>query len=168
MRCHLAKEQSVLTKARSSFERENVQTQDNVLGYRVGLYFHDYKPAIEIDENRLSDRNIDYEIKRQRPIKQELGCKLIRTDPDKKIFYKIFGGSKETKLPNKHYNFYLAKIYFTSNDGSQNMFVYQPTLDTLELRKEKGTNCIFSWKVKRVYTSKRKPLCATLLHSIKL
>ena len=70
----------------SSFERENIQTQDNVLGYRVGLYFHDYKPPIEIDENRHSDRNIDYEIKRQKPIKQELGCKLIRIDPGKEEF----------------------------------------------------------------------------------
>ena len=26
---------------------------------------------------------------------------------------------------------------FTNNDGSQNIFVYQPTLDTLELKKTK-------------------------------
>ena len=29
------------------------------------------------------------------------------------------------------YNFFSDRIYFTSNDGSQNTFVYQPTLDTL-------------------------------------
>ena len=45
--------------------------------------FHDYKHAIEIDENGHSDRNIDYEIKRQKAIEQELGCELIRIDPDK-------------------------------------------------------------------------------------
>ena len=28
-------------------------------------------------------------------------------------------------------------MYFTSNDGSQNYLVYQPTLDTLELKKIK-------------------------------
>ena len=71
----------------SSFERKNMQTQHNVLDYRVGLYFHDRKPAVEIDEKRHSDGNIDYEIKRQKPIKQELGCKFIRIDPDKEDFH---------------------------------------------------------------------------------
>ena len=28
-------------------------------------------------------------------------------------------------------------MYFTSNGGSQNTFVYQPTLDTLESKKKK-------------------------------
>ena len=32
------------------------------------------------------------------------------------------------------YNFFLGRIYFTSNHGFQNMFIYQPILDTLELR----------------------------------
>ena len=47
----LTKEQSVLTKIISSFEGESIQTQSNVLSYRIDLYFHDYKLAIEIDEN---------------------------------------------------------------------------------------------------------------------
>ena len=38
----------------------------------MDLYFHDYKLAIEINENGHSERNIDYEIKRQKPIEQEL------------------------------------------------------------------------------------------------
>ena len=46
----LTKEQSVLTKIMRSFEGENMQTQ-YVLSYRIDLYFHDYKLAIEIDEN---------------------------------------------------------------------------------------------------------------------
>ena len=58
----LTKEQSVLTKIMSSLDGENMQTQYNVLGYRIPLYFHDYKLAIEIDENGYSYRNIDYEI----------------------------------------------------------------------------------------------------------
>ena len=80
----LTKEQSVLTKIMSSFEEENIQTQNNVLSYRIDLFFHGYKVAIETDENGHSDRNIDYEIKRQKAIEQELGCKLIRIDLDKK------------------------------------------------------------------------------------
>ena len=40
-----------------------MQTQYNVLGYRIDLYFHGYKLAIEIDENGHRDASIDYEIK---------------------------------------------------------------------------------------------------------
>ena len=76
----LTKEQSVLTKILNSFKKRNMQTEYSVLGYRVNLYSHDYKLAIEIDENYHSNRNIDYEIKRPKEIEQELG---IRTDSDK-------------------------------------------------------------------------------------
>ena len=51
-----------------SFEVENMQTQYSVLGYRNDFYFHDYKLATEIDENKHSSRNIDYEIKRQKAL----------------------------------------------------------------------------------------------------
>ena len=64
---------------------------------------------------------------------------------------------KLTSLITKHYNLFLDRIYFTSNDGSQNTFVYQPTLD-FDL----------SWKSKGVYNSKLKPLYTAFLHSIKL
>ena len=79
----LTKEQSVLTRIMSSFEGKDMQTQYNVLGYRIDLYFHDYKLAIETDENGHSNRNIDYEIKRQKTIEQELDCKFIKNCPDK-------------------------------------------------------------------------------------
>ena len=51
----------------------------------------------------------------------------------------------------KDYSFFLGKIYFTSNDGLQNMFVYQPTFNVLELKKDKGTEYIIGWKSKGVY-----------------
>ena len=50
----------------SSFEGENMQTQYSVLGYRIDVYFHDYKLEIEIDENGHGDRKIGYEIKSNR------------------------------------------------------------------------------------------------------
>ena len=40
-------------------------------------------------------------------------------------------------LATKDYNFFLGKIYFISDDGSQNTFVYQSTLHTLQLKKTK-------------------------------
>ena len=47
----LTKEQSVLTRILSSYQGEIMQTRFNILGYRNDLYFHDYKLAIETDEN---------------------------------------------------------------------------------------------------------------------
>ena len=82
----MTNKKSMLTKIMSSIEGENMQTQYNVLSYRIDLYFHDYKLAIEIDENGHSGRIIDYEIKRQKAIEQGLGCKFIRIDPDQKNF----------------------------------------------------------------------------------
>ena len=38
-------------------------------------------------------------------------------------------------LLTKDYNFFLVRIFFISNDGFQNTFVYQPTLDTLESKE---------------------------------
>ena len=70
----------------NSFEGENMQTQYNDLSSRIGLCFHDYMLAIELDGNGHSDRNIDYKVKRQKAIKQEIGCKFIRIDPEKEDF----------------------------------------------------------------------------------
>ena len=71
-------------------------------------------------------------------------------------------------LITRDYNFFIGRIYFTSNDGSQNTFVYQPTFDTLELKKDKGTDYVLSWKSKGVYNYKLKPFYTAFLHSIKL
>ena len=69
-------------------------------------------------------------------------------------------------LITKDYNFFLSRIYFTSNDGSQSTFVYQPTPDTLELTK--GTDYVISWKSKGVFNSKLKPLFTVFFNSKKL
>ena len=53
------------------------------LSYRIDLYSHDYKLAIEIDEDGHSNRNVDYKLNRQSAIEQELGCKFIRTVSEK-------------------------------------------------------------------------------------
>ena len=39
-----------------------------------------------LDENEHSVRNVDYEIKRQKAVEQEIVCEFIRNDPDKKDF----------------------------------------------------------------------------------
>ena len=51
---------------------------------------------------------------------------------------------KLNSLITNDYNFFLGRIYFTSNDGSQNTFVYKPTLNTLELKKRQRY-CLYSY-----------------------
>ena len=48
----------------------------------------------------------------------------------------------------KNYKFFLGRTYFTSNDGSQDTFVYQPTVNHLELKKHKVADYVLSWKSK--------------------
>ena len=49
---------------------------------------------------------------------------------------------KLENLRTKDYNFFLERICFTSNDGSQNRFVYQPTFNVLKLKIDKGSEYI--------------------------
>ena len=48
-----------LESIKDGFEGEHMQTQYTVIGYRIDLYFHEYKLAIEVDELGHNDRNID-------------------------------------------------------------------------------------------------------------
>ena len=75
---------------------------------------------------------------------------------------------KLNSLITKDYNFSLGGIYFTSYDGSQNTFVDQPILDTLELKKDKGTDYVLRWKSKGIFNSKLKPLYTPFVYSIKI
>ena len=70
----MTKEQSVLQSVMDEFEGENMKTQYSVLGYRIYLYFHDYKLAIEVGEKGHEDRNIDHEIERQKVSEKEFSC----------------------------------------------------------------------------------------------
>ena len=66
--------------------KEKICKLNTLLDYRIDLYFHEYKLAIEVDELGHNDRNIDYEIQRQRAIEKELGCVFIRINPDEENF----------------------------------------------------------------------------------
>ena len=58
-------------------------------------------------------------------------------------------------------------MYFTSTDGSQNMFETNTWYIRIK-KKEKGTDYVHSWKPNAAYNSKLKPLYAAILHSTKL
>ena len=80
------KEQTVLESIKDVFEGEDMQTHYSVLGYRIDLYFHKYRLAIEVDELGHADRNLSDEINRQNTIERELTCVFIRINPDEKDF----------------------------------------------------------------------------------
>ena len=92
------KEQTIINSIKDAFEGEDMQTQYTVIGQRIDLYFHEYKLAIEIDELGHNDRNIEFEIQRQKTLERELNCVFIRINPDEKGF-NIF---KEINKIHKH------------------------------------------------------------------
>ena len=63
-----------------------MKTQLFVLDCSIDLYFHNYKHAIEVDENGHINKNNGYEMKRQKAIEQELGCEFIRIVLNKEDF----------------------------------------------------------------------------------
>ena len=80
------KEQTIINSIKDIFEGENIQTQYGVLGYRIDLYCHEYKLAIEVDKLEHVDRNINYEIERQKALEKEHNCVFIRINLDEKDF----------------------------------------------------------------------------------
>ena len=83
------KEESVTSKIMKAFPNEKILLLHSVLSYPIDLYFTEHKLAIEIDEKGHTNRNVGYEIQRQKAIEKELGCKFIRINPDAKN-YDIF------------------------------------------------------------------------------
>ena len=63
-----------------------VHTQYSVDQYKIDLYFPKHKLAIECDEFGHLDRDIEYEVKRQKYIKNKLGCQFIWYNTDAKDF----------------------------------------------------------------------------------
>ena len=58
-------EQSLIGAIKYAFEGKNIQIQYYDLGYKIDLYFPDYKIAIEDDEFNHIDRDPEYEAKRR-------------------------------------------------------------------------------------------------------
>ena len=98
------KEQTVINSIKDAFEGGDMQTQYTAIGYRIDLYFHKYKLAIEVDE--LGHNDIDYEIQRQQALERKLDCALIRIDPDTpdfNIFREINKIHRHIKRSSKKY-----------------------------------------------------------------
>ena len=54
-----------------------MQTQYSVLFYKIDLYFHKYKLAIEVDESGNADRNLSNEIEKQKALEKKLIVRLL-------------------------------------------------------------------------------------------
>ena len=72
---------------------EEIILQHKFLDYFIGIYFPEYRLAIEIDERGHLDRNEEKEKERENEIKEKLKCEFIKINPDKKNFdeYVEFG-----------------------------------------------------------------------------
>ena len=57
------KQQSITEKIKEIFEGEDIRTEYKASGldYRIDIYFHEYKLAVEVDEYGHCDREIEYE-----------------------------------------------------------------------------------------------------------
>ena len=83
---YLDKESSINNIITKMFSRKEISLQNSVLKYDIDIYFPKYNLAIEIGEFGCMDRITSYEIDRENKIKDELGCKFIRINPDKEKF----------------------------------------------------------------------------------
>ena len=70
----ITQQQSVLSNIETMFSAEEILLQHNVLGYKIDAYFPKYKLAIEIDKLGHKNRDIGYEIRRQKALEKDLDC----------------------------------------------------------------------------------------------
>ena len=118
---YLNKEDSIEEIIKTVCSGENISLQHSVLSYEIDTYFSEHKLAIEIDELGHTDRDINKEIARQTAIENNLGCKFIRINPDKKNFNvvveinKIFNHIKESI----NENLVSIKIILCKNDKTK-------------------------------------------------
>ena len=88
--------------------------------------------------NKLTGENFTARLKEANLVnKSDFDNKLTsfnrRITSNKTKHLKVY--KKLNSLITNEYSFFLVIIYFTSNNGSQNTSVYQPTLGALELKK---------------------------------
>ena len=82
-----SKEQDALSQVMQAFNGKEMIHQFGAGKYRIDLYFPKYKLAIECDEFDHCDRDIGYEIGRQKRIEKLLNCTFVRFKPDAKDLY---------------------------------------------------------------------------------
>ena len=82
----LSKEQETISIIMQVFKGIKMIDQYTVDNYRIDFYFPKHKLAVECDEFGHNDRDINYEVKRQKFIEKVLKCTFIRYNADDKDF----------------------------------------------------------------------------------
>ena len=77
------KQQAILRAIKDAFEGENIHTEYSVLGFRVDLYFHEYKFAIEVDEFKQTMMQKYQTLKRKLLIMIMINTLLLTTEFNK-------------------------------------------------------------------------------------
>ena len=81
----MTEEQSVLKKIKV-FAIENISLQHYVLSYEIDLYVPKHRLAVEGDEKWDKGRDQHKGVKRENTIREHLGCKFIKMNPNGKDF----------------------------------------------------------------------------------
>ena len=83
---YVRKEAGTIYTIQKAFEGISMKREFNIGSYRIHLYFPEHKLAIESEEHDHKNRDINYEIRRQNFIEDQLNCKIIRYNPDPNNF----------------------------------------------------------------------------------
>jgi very-short-patch-repair endonuclease len=86
-------ESDIMVELDRFFKKDDIKCEhqyrvkkNNKTYYYIDCYLPDYNIAIEIDEKGHKDRNQKYETDREKFIKEKLGCKMLRCDPNNPKF----------------------------------------------------------------------------------
>ena len=83
---YVRKEAGTIHTIQKVFEGISMKQQFSIGSYRIELYLIEHKLAIECDEHDHKDRDINYEVKQQKFIEDQINCKFICYNPDAKYF----------------------------------------------------------------------------------
>ena len=148
---------------------------------------HDHDKYITISEfNKLTIDSFEARLKQGNlASKTDIANFVNKIDFDNKLlsFNKIINSNKAKHilaenelnklsekfelLSGKYDSFFLGRIYITTDDGLQNLFVYQPKFSVLENKQELDTEYFTSCKSKVLYNYKLIAFNDDFLHNIK-
>ena len=83
---YMSKENDSIEIIMGTFDGEEMIRQFHIGKYRIDLYFPAYKLAIECDEFGHNNRDVSYEVNRQKFIEEQLQCQFVRYNPDAQDF----------------------------------------------------------------------------------
>ena len=72
--------------------QKNIQVDNNERKYilfKTDVYFTDFSLALEIDEKRNTDKDLIFEIKRQKALEKKLNCRFIKVNVSNDLDYEI-------------------------------------------------------------------------------